>query len=50
VFDAGGKLIKDAAQVKSGEEIAAKVAKGEIRARVSEAITTGDTKGAEEKK
>jgi exodeoxyribonuclease VII large subunit len=34
VFDAGGKLVKDAAQVESGDEISAKVANGEIRAVV----------------
>jgi exodeoxyribonuclease VII large subunit len=36
VFDADGKLVKDAARVKSGDEILAKVAKGEIRAVVKE--------------
>jgi exodeoxyribonuclease VII large subunit len=34
VFDAEGRLVKDAAQVKMGEEIRAKVARGEIRATV----------------
>ena len=34
VFDARGELIKDAAQVKSGEEITAQVAKGKIGAVV----------------
>jgi exodeoxyribonuclease VII large subunit len=34
VFDASGKLVKDAEQVKPGEEIRARVAKGEIRAVV----------------
>jgi exodeoxyribonuclease VII large subunit len=34
VFDAEGKLVKDAGQVKGGEEISARVAKGEIRAVV----------------
>jgi exodeoxyribonuclease VII large subunit len=43
VFDAGGQLIKDAAQVKSGDEIAARVAKGEIRAKVSKTFLTGGT-------
>lgn len=37
VFDAQGKLVKDAAQVHSGEEIRARLAKGEIRASVKEA-------------
>ncbi len=34
VFDAGGKLVKDAAQVKSGDDIRARLARGEIRAKV----------------
>ena len=34
VFDANGKLVKDAAQVKVGEEIRARVARGEIAATV----------------
>ena len=34
VFDAAGKLVKDAAQVKAGDEISARLARGEIRARV----------------
>jgi exodeoxyribonuclease VII large subunit len=36
VFDAEGKLVKDAARVKSGDEISAKVARGEIRAVVKD--------------
>ena len=34
VFDSSGKLVKDPAQVKSGEEISARLAKGEITAVV----------------
>lgn len=34
VFDAGGQLVRDAAQVKAGEEIRARLARGEIRAEV----------------
>jgi len=34
VFDAEGKLVKDADQVKAGEEIRARVARGEIAATV----------------
>ena len=34
VFDAAGKLVKDAAQVKAGDEISARLARGEIRATV----------------
>jgi exodeoxyribonuclease VII large subunit len=43
VFDAAGRLVKDAAQVKVGEEISARVAKGEIRATVKEKKNTGKT-------
>jgi exodeoxyribonuclease VII large subunit len=34
VFDSSGKLVKDANQVKAGEEISARLAKGEIQATV----------------
>jgi exodeoxyribonuclease VII large subunit len=34
VFDGAGQLVKDAGQVKVGEEISARVARGEIRATV----------------
>jgi exodeoxyribonuclease VII large subunit len=34
VFDASGQLVKDAAQVKRGDEIKARVARGEILATV----------------
>jgi exonuclease VII large subunit len=34
VFDASGKLLKDARKVKSGDEISAQLAKGTVRARV----------------
>jgi exodeoxyribonuclease VII large subunit len=34
VFDASGKLVKDAKRAKAGEEIRARVARGEIRATV----------------
>jgi exodeoxyribonuclease VII large subunit len=36
VFDAAGQLVKDASQVRDGDEISAKVARGEIRAVVKE--------------
>jgi exodeoxyribonuclease VII large subunit len=36
VFDAQGNLVKDAAQVHAGEDISARVAKGEIRATVKD--------------
>jgi exodeoxyribonuclease VII large subunit len=35
VFDEAGQLVKDAGRVKVGEEIRARVARGEIRATVS---------------
>jgi len=41
VFDATGQLVKDAAQVKAGEEISARVARGEIRATVSGGAAKG---------
>jgi exodeoxyribonuclease VII large subunit len=47
VFDSSGQLIKDAGQVQVGEEISARVARGEIRAVVKGAekqSTTKDTK------
>jgi exodeoxyribonuclease VII large subunit len=34
VFDASGKLLKDARKVRSGDEISAQLAKGTVRARV----------------
>jgi exodeoxyribonuclease VII large subunit len=37
VFDSSGTLVKDAEQVKAGEEISARVARGEIRATVKKA-------------
>ena len=42
VFDGTGQLVKDAAQVKVGEEISARVARGEIRATVKRAIRDND--------
>jgi exodeoxyribonuclease VII large subunit len=42
VFDASGALVKDAAQLKPGDEILARVARGEIRAAVKD---TGNRKG-----
>jgi exodeoxyribonuclease VII large subunit len=35
VFDSSGALIKDAAQVKTGDDISAKVAKGTLQARIT---------------
>jgi exodeoxyribonuclease VII large subunit len=42
VFDAEGKLVKDAAQVKVGDEISAKVSRGEIRSVVKRSVV-GDS-------
>ncbi|MFB3814320.1 MAG: exodeoxyribonuclease VII large subunit [Terriglobales bacterium] len=36
VFDSTGKLVKDAAQVNAGDEIRARLSRGEIRAKVTE--------------
>jgi exodeoxyribonuclease VII large subunit len=47
VFDGSGQLIKDAAQVKMGDEISARVAKGEIRATVKKAFTTENAEDTE---
>jgi exodeoxyribonuclease VII large subunit len=47
VFDGGGQLVKDAGQVKVGEEISARVARGQIRATVRE---TGVVKGSGRRK
>src|SRR5579862_360966 len=41
VFDDSGHLIKDSAQVAPGDEIAVRVAKGEIRAKVNETKKEG---------
>ena len=41
VFDGAGQLVKDASQVNSGDEIRARLARGEIRATVER--TAGDT-------
>jgi exodeoxyribonuclease VII large subunit len=41
VFDSSGQLIKDAAQVGAGDEISARVARGEIRAVVKRATIEG---------
>ncbi len=42
VFDGAGQLVKNAAQVKVGEEISARVARGQIRATVEKTTTAGD--------
>ena len=43
VFDQSGQLVKDTDQVKIGDEISARVARGEIRATVKQASVAGDT-------
>ena len=45
VFDGTGRLVKDAAQVQAGQEISARLARGEIRATVNK--TTEDVSGRE---
>jgi exodeoxyribonuclease VII large subunit len=45
VFDGTGRLVKDAAQVQAGQEISARLARGEIRATVKK--TTEDVSGQE---
>ena len=35
VFDAKGQLVKDAAQLSTGEELSARLARGRVRARVT---------------
>ncbi len=42
VFDAGGQLVKDAAQLKGGDELSARLARGRVRARVT-ATEGGET-------
>jgi exodeoxyribonuclease VII large subunit len=44
VFDGSGKLVKDAGLVQAGEEISARVARGEIRARVTGTVRDSGTK------
>ena len=40
VFDANGRLVKDAAQLAAGDELSARLSKGQIRARVTETEST----------
>ena len=35
VFDAKGRLVKDAARLKAGDELSARLARGRVRARVT---------------
>src|ERR1019366_1131318 len=35
VFDAKGELVKDAGRLKAGDELSARLARGEVRARVT---------------
>jgi exonuclease VII large subunit len=35
VFDAKGRLVKDAGRVKAGDELSARLARGRVRARVT---------------
>ena len=42
VFDAKGRLVKDAAQLEAGDELSARLARGQVRARVT-ATESGET-------
>jgi exodeoxyribonuclease VII large subunit len=46
VFDGAGELVKDASAVKAGEEISARLARGEIRAMVKSSRPEGGRKNA----
>lgn len=46
VFDAKGQLLKDAARIKTGEEVSARLARGRIHARVT-GIHSSDTEAGE---
>ncbi|MGA8866067.1 MAG: exodeoxyribonuclease VII large subunit [Candidatus Sulfotelmatobacter sp.] len=50
VFDGAGHLVKDAAAVQAGEEIRARVARGEIQATVRNPVAGGETKGRDKKR
>jgi len=50
VFDESGKLVKDAGKVKAGEEISARLARGEIRATVKPATAKGEAGGRRKKR
>lgn len=41
VFDASGKRLKDAAKVKGGDEISARLAKGTVNATVNATVKKG---------
>jgi exodeoxyribonuclease VII large subunit len=45
VFDANGQLVKDSAQLRTGEELSARLARGQVRARVT-AIDSSDAEPA----
>ena len=44
VFDGAGQLVKDASEVKAGEEISARLARGEIRATVKAGVRPEDSR------
>jgi exodeoxyribonuclease VII large subunit len=46
VFDAKGQLVKDAARLKSGDEVSARLARGRVRARIT-ATEPGETEPCE---
>ncbi|MGB8014112.1 MAG: exodeoxyribonuclease VII large subunit, partial [Terriglobales bacterium] len=45
VFDAKGQLVKDAARLKAGDELSARLARGRVRARVTKSEDGGTESG-----
>jgi len=48
VFDANGQLVKDAERLKPGDDISARLARGQVRARVRGIESTPESKGGEQ--
>jgi exodeoxyribonuclease VII large subunit len=46
VFDASGQLVKDAARLKPGDDVSARLARGTVRARVSSVEPASESDGA----
>jgi len=45
VFDANGQLVKDAERLKPGDDISARLARGQVRARVNSVEATPESDG-----
>jgi exodeoxyribonuclease VII large subunit len=45
VFDAKGQLVKDAARLKAGDEVSARLARGRVRARVTSTESSDSESG-----